>query len=54
MQIENDYDREVCNGDIGFIAGIDVDEGKIVVRVAFRRSPWRCRDGWGFPERGRV
>jgi exodeoxyribonuclease V alpha subunit len=32
MQIENDYDRDVYNGDIGFIAGIDTEEGETVVR----------------------
>ncbi|MCF3947839.1 SF1B family DNA helicase RecD2 [Acidiphilium iwatense] len=30
MQIENDYDREVYNGDIGYIATIDPDEGELV------------------------
>ena len=32
MQIENDYDREVYNGDIGFIAAIDTEEAEITVR----------------------
>ena len=32
MQIENDYDREVYNGDIGFITAIDPEEGQITVR----------------------
>lgn len=31
MQIENDYDREVYNGDIGFIGGIDAEAGEISV-----------------------
>ncbi len=31
MQIENDYDREVYNGDIGFIGAIDVETGEITV-----------------------
>ena len=26
MQIENDYDKDVYNGDIGFVAKIDLDE----------------------------
>ena len=26
MQIENDYDKEVYNGDIGYIADVDPDE----------------------------
>jgi exodeoxyribonuclease V alpha subunit len=31
MQIENDYDKEVYNGDIGTIEGVDPDAGEIVV-----------------------
>src|ERR1700674_11285 len=30
MQIENDYDKEVYNGDIGYIDGVDADAGEIV------------------------
>jgi exodeoxyribonuclease V alpha subunit len=29
MQIENDYDKEVYNGDIGFIDGVDLDGGEL-------------------------
>jgi exodeoxyribonuclease V alpha subunit len=32
MQIENDYDKEVYNGDIGTIADVDLDEGEVTVR----------------------
>ena len=31
MQIENDYDKEVYNGDIGYINDVDPDAGEIVV-----------------------
>ncbi|MDD2861665.1 MAG: ATP-dependent RecD-like DNA helicase [Acidiphilium sp.] len=31
MQIENDYDREVYNGDIGFIGGVDAEVGEVTV-----------------------
>ena len=31
MQIENDYDKEVYNGDIGHIRDVDLDTGEIVV-----------------------
>ena len=31
MQIENNYDREVYNGDIGFVAGIDREEEELMV-----------------------
>ena len=34
MQIENDYDKEVYNGDIGFIDDVDPNAGEIVVRTA--------------------
>ena len=30
MQIENDYDKEVYNGDIGYIGNVDPNEGEIV------------------------
>src|SRR5436853_634270 len=30
MQIENDYDKEVYNGDIGYIDNVDPDAGEIV------------------------
>ena len=33
IQIENNYDREVFNGDIGFITAIDHDEGQLTVDV---------------------
>src|SRR5271168_3569138 len=32
MQIENDYDKEVYNGDIGYIDDVDDKEGEIVAR----------------------
>ena len=32
MQIENDYDKEVYNGDIGYIVEINSDEGELTVR----------------------
>ena len=31
MQVENDYERDVFNGDLGFIRAIDPDEGEVVV-----------------------
>jgi exodeoxyribonuclease V alpha subunit len=31
MQIENDYDKEVYNGDIGFVADVEPDEGELSV-----------------------
>jgi exodeoxyribonuclease V alpha subunit len=32
MQIENDYDKEVYNGDIGFIQNVDPSAGEVGVR----------------------
>ena len=31
MQTENDYDREVYNGDLGVVSRIDVEEGELTV-----------------------
>jgi exodeoxyribonuclease V alpha subunit len=31
MQIENDYDKEVYNGDIGYIESLDIAEGELAV-----------------------
>src|SRR5262249_40986199 len=31
MQIENDYDKEVYNGDIGYITDVDLDAGELTV-----------------------
>jgi exodeoxyribonuclease V alpha subunit len=31
MQVENDYDREVYNGDLGIVQRIDDEEGELVV-----------------------
>jgi len=33
MQIENNYDRDVYNGDIGFVAEIDREEDELVCGV---------------------
>ena len=30
MQIENDYDKEVYNGDIGYIDDVDPDDGELI------------------------
>jgi len=31
MQIENDYDKEVYNGDLGVVSRIDMEEGELAV-----------------------
>jgi exodeoxyribonuclease V alpha subunit len=44
MQIENDYDKEVYNGDIGFIDGVDLEGGELT--AIFDSRPVR----YGFGE----
>ena len=29
MQIENDYDKEVYNGDVGYVEDVDADTGEL-------------------------
>ncbi|MFC0385870.1 SF1B family DNA helicase RecD2 [Muricoccus vinaceus] len=36
MQVANDYDRDVYNGDLGVISGIDLEEGELTVRFEGR------------------
>jgi exodeoxyribonuclease V alpha subunit len=31
MQVENDYDRDVYNGDLGVVSRIDMEEGELAV-----------------------
>ena len=33
MQVENDYDKEVYNGDIGRVVSVDLDAGALVVDI---------------------
>ena len=44
MQIENDYDKEVYNGDIGYIEQLDLEAGEIMVTFDGRSI------GYGFGE----
>ena len=37
MQIENDYDKDVYNGDLGFIRGIDAEAGEVMVEFDGRQ-----------------
>jgi exodeoxyribonuclease V alpha subunit len=48
MQIENDYDKEVYNGDIGFVTRIDAEEGELELEFDDRRVDY------GFGELDRV
>jgi exodeoxyribonuclease V alpha subunit len=40
MQVENDYDRDVYNGDLGFVSSVDVDAGELVVDFDGREVPY--------------
>jgi len=44
MQIENDYDREVYNGDIGFIETVDAEAGELAVRFDARSVAYGLGD----------
>src|SRR6201993_2978031 len=46
MQIENDYDKEVYNGDIGYIENVNPDEGELTAPLRWPHRPlriWRTR-----------
>ena len=43
MQVENDYDKEVYNGDIGYVEGVDVDEGELTVELRRAHRHLRLR-----------
>ncbi len=44
MQVENDYGRDVFNGDLGRIAALDEDEGSLAVRFGEREVGYDLRD----------
>ena len=44
MQVENDYDRDVYNGDIGKIESLDMEEGTIEVDFDGRKLTYALRD----------
>jgi exodeoxyribonuclease V alpha subunit len=44
MQIENDYDKEVYNGDSGFVTRIDAEEGQVFVNFDGREIPYETGD----------
>ena len=39
MQIENDYDKEVYNGDIGYIDDVNPDDGELTASDAIDPKP---------------
>ena len=38
MQVENDYDKEVYNGDLGVVSRIDMEKGELAVDFDGRKS----------------
>ena len=44
MQIENDYDKEVYNGDIGYIDDVDPEAGELTASFDSRASQERTTD----------
>jgi exodeoxyribonuclease V alpha subunit len=44
MQVENDYERDVYNGDVGNVADVDEDEGTASVRFGPRTVRYDARD----------
>jgi exodeoxyribonuclease V alpha subunit len=40
MQVENDYDKEVYNGDIGFVEDVESDAGELTVNFDGRAGLW--------------
>jgi len=44
MQLKNDYDREVFNGDVGFVAEVDAADRRLVVRFEDREVTYEEGD----------
>lgn len=44
MQMENDYGRDVFNGDVGHIVGVDPEAGSVAVRFGGREVIYDVRD----------
>jgi exodeoxyribonuclease V alpha subunit len=44
MQVENDYDKDVYNGDLGFVSSVDPDAGTLSVSFDGREVPYDVSD----------
>jgi len=55
MQIENDYDKEVYNGDLGVVSRIDVEAGELAVDFEGREVTYGVGElaNWCWPMRQR-
>jgi exodeoxyribonuclease V alpha subunit len=43
MQVENDYDKDVYNGDLGVVVRIDMEEGELAVDFEGREVVYGVR-----------
>src|SRR5438045_2637072 len=50
MQVENNYDKEVYDGDLGVVSRLDAEEGELSV---IRRAPGRADPDMALPHRDR-
>ena len=39
MQVENDYDKEVYNGDLGVVSRLDMEEGELAIDFGSKALP---------------
>ena len=55
MQVENDYDKDVYNGDLGVVSRIDMEEGELSVDFDAAKSPTALESwmNWCWPMRRR-
>lgn len=44
MQIKNDYDNDVFNGDVGFVESVDTDENKLIVNFDGKKVEYESGD----------
>lgn len=54
MQVQNNYDKEVFNGDIGYIAGIDLEEHSLEVAFDSGRGAARQRVNYDWSEADQI
>jgi exodeoxyribonuclease V alpha subunit len=50
MQVENDYDKEVYNGDTGFVQDVDADTGELTVKFDGRAVTYGFGEPFNYPQ----
>jgi hypothetical protein len=53
MQVEDDYDKEVYNGDLGVVSRIDMEEGELTSMAAISPTALANSMSWYWPSRRR-